>query len=230
MAALLAQMSQLMMKFQQIPSLPQPESIQPLAQPISNANQAVARRENTRYENLDLLYLFADPLVKMANGQILSCGNQLSIGEEFQKIKMFLESTGKDIRLRKEAMISDQLSTILNRSSKVIHISCHGGWEKQFYLQIEKNIGFDYQLFENCLKSTLSDISYKSLKLVFVSACHSQQIGQAFVNANVPLVIAVNSLSLVADSVCVYFSNVFYKNLFSGETPNESFDIAKKEV
>ena len=143
---------------------------------------------------------------------------------------MFLESTGKDIRLRKEAMISDQLSTILNRSSKVIHISCHGGWEKQFYLQIEKNIGFDYQLFENCLKSTLSDISYKSLKLVFVSACHSQQIGQAFVNANVPLVIAVNSLSLVADSVCVYFSNFFYKNLFSGETPNESFDIAKKEV
>jgi hypothetical protein len=44
------------------------------------------------------------------------------------------------------------------------------------------------------------------IKVVFVSACHSEPIGQLFKNANVPVVIAVSKLTPILDDVAAKFT------------------------
>jgi hypothetical protein len=44
------------------------------------------------------------------------------------------------------------------------------------------------------------------IKVVFVSACHSEPIAQLFKNANVPVVIAVSKLTPILDDVAAKFT------------------------
>ena len=66
--------------------------------------------------------------------------------------------------------------------------------------------------------------------LAFVSACHSEEIGEIFFKAGIPVVIAVNSETPIMDTVCKQFSQYFYQNLLDGCTIQQSFDKAKIEV
>ena len=119
-------------------------------------------------------------------------------------------------------MSGQNLSLVLNQSPEIIHISCHGDMDykkNQYFLQVEKEVGLQDQLTELCLENILDGSQPNSLKLVFVSACHSESIGRIFEKKGVPIVIAVNALSMVLDDVCVYFAQIFYSKLFSGKTP-----------
>lgn len=82
----------------------------------------------------------------------------------------------------------------------------------------------------------LEDFSEDSLmkypvKLVFVSACYSEPIGQLFKKANVPIVIAVNQTTPIADDFARNFTQNFYDTLIKGTvTPRKAFEIAKNSV
>lgn len=67
-------------------------------------------------------------------------------------------------------------------------------------------------------------------ELAFVSACHSQEAGQAFVAAGVPSVVAIKLDSKVLDKQAMHFSRVFYEALLSGKTVKEAFDNAERNV
>ena len=66
--------------------------------------------------------------------------------------------------------------------------------------------------------------------MAFVSACQSEQIGQIFLDAGIPAVIAVNSETQIMDEVCKSFSKMFYKHLLNGGSIENSFNLAKTEV
>ena len=76
----------------------------------------------------------------------------------------------------------------------------------------------------------LGEESNNSVKLVFVSACHSEMIGNIFLNAKIPVVIAVNSHTMILDEVCKLFSRNFYFHLQKGFTPLLAFEKAKQVV
>ena len=68
------------------------------------------------------------------------------------------------------------------------------------------------------------------IEFVFVSACHSESAGLAFVAAGVPHVIAVKTDAAVCDKASQIFMNHFYLALLVGKTVRASFDIAQKAV
>jgi hypothetical protein len=69
------------------------------------------------------------------------------------------------------------------------------------------------------------------VKLVFVSACYSEPIGQLFKKANVPIVIAVNSVTPIADDYARNFTQNFYDILVKGIlTPKKAFEVAKNMI
>jgi hypothetical protein len=70
----------------------------------------------------------------------------------------------------------------------------------------------------------------QSVKFVFVSACHSESAGRAFVGAGVPHVIAVKMEAQVADRSSQTFMHQFYLALLVGHTVKASFEIAKEAV
>ena len=68
------------------------------------------------------------------------------------------------------------------------------------------------------------------IKVAFVSACHSEEIGNIFHRAGIPVVIAVNSKTEIMDKVCRLFASNFYQNLLDGETIRHSFENARNLV
>lgn len=66
------------------------------------------------------------------------------------------------------------------------------------------------------IKSALDVSKNKSLVIVFVSACHSEGIGKLFKKAGVPMVIAINSLSMINDTAAISFAKNFYSLLIIG--------------
>ena len=68
------------------------------------------------------------------------------------------------------------------------------------------------------------------VKLAFVSACHSEKIGEIFLNAGVPIVIAVNSTQRILDKVCKNFCRTFYDSLLMGHSFNRAYKNATNVV
>jgi len=60
------------------------------------------------------------------------------------------------------------------------------------------------------LRQLLGDSIGHGIKLAFVSACHSEKIGQILHDCGIPVVVAVNSDTTIDDKVCVLFSRNFY--------------------
>uniref|UniRef100_H3HEB6 CHAT domain-containing protein n=1 Tax=Phytophthora ramorum TaxID=164328 RepID=H3HEB6_PHYRM len=56
------------------------------------------------------------------------------------------------------------------------------------------------------------------LQLVFVSACHSESVAQAFVSAGVPHVVVVSKEEKVLDRKAMEFAKAFYTALFAGHS------------
>ena len=102
----------------------------------------------------------------------------------------------------KQAANIKKIQKVFSLKPKIIHISCHGATddrddipedEKQFYLMFEDydNYGLEKKFYLNDLKLLIE--SNTEIKIAFISACFSEEIGQIFFESGVPVVIAVNS-------------------------------------
>jgi hypothetical protein len=71
----------------------------------------------------------------------------------------------------------------------------------------------------------------RNLHFVFVSACHSSYIGQAFVDAGVKHVVCCRHDSELRESAAIEFEKIFYRNLACGKRNlQQAFDIAKQGI
>ena len=66
-----------------------------------------------------------------------------------------------------------------------------------------------------------------SLKLVFVSACYSQDAGEAFLDAGVKHVVAVRWNEPINDKAAAIFSTMFYAKLMAGDTIYSAYEAGK---
>lgn len=93
------------------------------------------------------------------------------------------------------------------------------------------------------LSRTLSSVSSSSrsfgdttratsgtLKLVFVSSCHSKEIGEVFIQAGVAHVVCVRCDDKVLDESSSMFSYSFYHAALTGKTVHQAFEIARVRV
>jgi len=70
-------------------------------------------------------------------------------------------------------------------------------------------------------------MTYNSnLELVFVNACHSEEVGRVFLEAGVRSVVAIQSELKIEDKAAQSFSECMYKELLNGETVKKSFELA----
>ena len=90
------------------------------------------------------------------------------------------------IHLKFEIAVTDRLSAFLAEDKgQILHFSCHGHPK---YLALEDGWGQLQSLGVNELRSWIA-LGGKNLRFVFVSACYSSFIGQAFVDAGVKHVV-----------------------------------------
>ena len=101
----------------------------------------------------------------------------------------------------------------------------------------------DFLLFEDKLGRAevvscdfLTEIINKSysgdnkLEFVFVASCHSEVVGEVFLNAGASHVLCVKREERISDGICNEFTQLFYSLLFNKRnlTICEAFEFAKK--
>lgn len=115
----------------------------------------------------------------------------------------------------------ESFKQVLAMQPKMIHISCHGDYDlqlKEFFLAFEQNgTGVLDKLTQTRLKDLIGNDG-SNVKIAFISSCFSEQIGEIFYQAGIPVVISVNQDSMILNEVCILFMRHFYMQLMAGRT------------
>ena len=180
---------------------------------------------------IDIALMYSEPLVKRDAIGIVSLGDPVDYEEECNRLLDLLKSKEKRVDVYFEIATVENLVNVLSLSPKILHIICHGEFSKennQFYLCFEED-GELKELYSSDLKDKLAEIKLKT-QIVFVNACHSEEVARVFQEAGVPCVIAVQSELKIEDHIAQKFSETFYWQLFEGQSINEAFNLARVAV
>lgn len=185
------------------------------------------KASSQKKRRLDLAILYSDPLVKKES---IPLNDPVDFEEECSSLKRMLKDQNKKIRLRIEVATMDNLSSIISSQPVLLHFICHGDYsmEKQkFYLALENNYGDLEECDSDRIRKLLTNENNNSnIQVVFVNACHSEEVGRVFLEAGVPCVIAVQSELKIEDKVAQIFSKNFYQGILNQKTIREAFDNA----
>lgn len=201
--------------------------------PLSTSQPDLAL-DALRYDRLTVFQ--AEPLVYLDKFSVLQPMESLNFAWEKDALVGALQEAregGSIIELEFDIATTDRLNAFMSSpmSSPILHISCHGVRGGQ--LALENGVGaahfLDHKLLKDFYVSPRD--SPASLKVVFVSACHSRATGEAFINAGIPHVICCRaSEERIRDSAAIEFTKSLYRALANGNTLLEAFLLAKNQV
>lgn len=177
----------------------------------------------------DLAYLFAAPLwgnlgVKLQETII----KPLDFQKEQKDLFETLSNSEKALRLKIEVATQEKLIALTTMGLRALHFSGHG---QENMLAFENGLGKVHCMTPADILNLLSvGGQYAGIEFVFVSACNSENVGKAFVQAGVPHVIAVRRQEQVADDAARTFMKQFYLAVLVGRTVKNAFEIALAAV
>jgi len=103
-----------------------------------------------------MAFMFADPIIKedkRRSGEMIETFMPLDLEKEYLDIKESICNEDKKFSIKKVAINSRSLSDTLTDNPKIIHISCHGDYDKEsdsYYLAFEKeHTGEEQRFMEN---------------------------------------------------------------------------------
>jgi serine/threonine protein kinase len=194
----------------------------------------VIPRSGTRRSDCITL-IQSSPLTCISNGQVVPMG-QLNIHEERRVLAEAIEDANADIKILFDIATTDRIGAILSkRQTRVLHFSGHA---YPGCLAIEDALGGMQSLLIHELMDLVSagrsrnpTMRSQNLDFVFVSACCSRSIGDAFVEANVPHVVCCDlDTQQIRDDITVAFQKSLYRALACGNTLSTSFLRARTEI
>ena len=168
--------------------------------------------------------------------------DMLDLKAERDVIYASLQRAGRRLKLVTDFCTTRRLRSLLTDGCRLLHYSGHGfsyldrSGRQRARLAFEDGLGGTHALEVEKLTDLVKagadgdDAGGQSLDFVFVSACHSDQGGEAFVAAGVPHVVAVRREAQLQDKAACAFADQFYFALFKGKTVQQAFNIAKQGV
>ncbi len=197
--------------------------------PIKPGLESVTEQDNT-FSN-QILILFSAPLLN----EDLSPVENLSIQKEIDAIALVLEDIPQPIAVEivLKVATSQTLQDVFASRVKplIIHFIGHGMREgDSTALVLEDEVGMTRALSEEELKIALSNQKQAPCQLALLNACHSEKLAQAFVQAEVPHVIAVNAEDKILDMAAQCFSRRLYQALFNQDAVADSFLVSRNAV
>lgn len=148
---------------------------------------------------------------------------------ECTKILDVLISHQKKLNVHIQCAQIDQLVKLVLKRPKVLHIICHGDYDseaKEYYLEFENNRSELYKLSTSRMRAILRNHDLSFIKLVFVNACHSEEVAKEFLKRGVDCVIVIRDKHKINDEYARVFSNFLYEGLIQQETINQAFKNA----
>lgn len=170
--------------------------------------------------------LFSDPLVwEDINGGLHPI-ERLNFLRERKLLVDSLKKSQKNIDLSFDPATDTRLQELAAARCGCLHFSGHGN---PGYLLFENGFGGAHFLDVDGLLKLLKPFS-EPFRFVFVSACHSEHIGQAFISTGVRHVVCAEHESRVLDDAAADFIRTFYSALAAGQTVKVAFLSAKGTI
>ena len=161
-----------------------------------------------------------------------------SIPYESEKKILFkaMKESARAVTYFEEKASVESFRAVLDRGCRVLHFVGHGiqGENKdRDGLLVEGDCGRALEMDIETLSKLLRrrGKSSRSLRLVFVSSCHSQEVGQVLLRAGAAEhVIAVKrEVSVLSDAACL-FAHAFYRSYLCDSSVHDAFEHAKLQV
>ncbi len=198
-------------------------------EPPKTGIEKITEQDNS-FSN-QILILFSAPLLD----EELKPVEKLAIQKEIEAIALVLEqlSIPVAVEIVVKVATSETLQDVFASRVKplIIHFIGHGTRQKHnTALILEDETGMARAFSEEELKIALSNQKQAPCQLALLNSCHSEQLAQAFVNAKVPHVIAINAEDKILDAAARCFSRRLYQALFNQNEVDNSFLSARNAV
>ena len=186
-----------------------------------------------RYKDIirkyDLIYLYASPIIK--DKDYSESKAPISYMEEIRIITQLMEKKNKKYCCKFECIGEDNLKDILiNNKTKILHISAHGCFDKNYSLVIENLKENGQNKFIDIFKLnsflSLCKNNLRQIDLVIVSTCYGQSLSDVFIKYGVKNVIFIEENVEIIDRISVIFTKFFYFFLLEGNSIKDSYNMA----
>ena len=204
-----------------------------LKKPSKSFHQPQKKRQNKFRTHVAVLY--SSPLVVKTikrSGQEsinMMMNDPVDYIGECSSILKLLNSSNKKLNVHIECANSDQLAKLIRKKPKVLHISCHGDFDpesQEYFLEFENNQAELFRLTPSILRDLFKNDDLSEIEVMFVNACHSEEVAKVFMEFGVGCLIVVEGQAKIDDSYAKEFSKLFYSELIYSKTINEAFEKA----
>ncbi|MFN6035289.1 MAG: CHAT domain-containing protein, partial [Dolichospermum sp.] len=190
--------------------------------PLNPGVEKLPKQDNSLSNQI--LILFSAPLLN----EDLSPVENLSIQQEIDAIASVLENISHPLAVEIVAKVatSQTLQDVFSSRVKplIIHFIGHGMREgNSTALVLENQVGMTRSFSEEELEIALSNQQQAPCQLALLNACHSEKLAQAFVQAGVSHVIAVDAEDKILDIAARCFSRRLYQALFNQDNIANAF-------
>lgn len=208
------------------PKASQLSSASSLTAAAAAADTSLVLDSSTVYRTNTLHVLFSAPLAGYDRQGKAHPMEVLDYASERDALIQVFKEARRDVSLHFDFATTNTLRTILSFGARALHFSGHG---------LPNGLCFEdgrsgLQIVGATQLKDLLGAGGLSLKFVFVSACYSREIGDAFVRAGVSHVVCVKIDSKIQDSAAMAFTRAFYIAFLSGRSVKASFAIAKEAL
>ncbi|OUD15529.1 CHAT domain-containing protein [Thioflexithrix psekupsensis] len=148
--------------------------------------------------------------------------NPLSYEAEEWAILNATSQRDMDLMVEETGMLSELASEVARYQPDVVHVSCHGGFDKQDnpILSLENEEGYEHSIsFRDWrTQASLSNVE-KGIKLAFISACHTANLSPKLTHSFATQLIQIGMPAVlgwgnsVGDIEAGFFAKYFYKDL-----------------
>lgn len=187
----------------------------------------------TSEERNRVVVLFSNPLVwRDEEGYIYPITATLNFKLEKETLQSCIRDSQKDINILFDVATDSRFQELVSGRCGCLHFSGHGmpaGDGHDSRIIFEDRMGGAHFLSPSDLSELLPSCREPFL-VVFVAACHSQAIGQAFIASGARHVICCEHESELDDAAASEFTRAFYGSLVKGFTVKSSFSSGKGAV
>jgi len=153
---------------------------------------------------------------------------QLDISGERNQFWNTLKQSKQKLRVIHKTATTSNIIAAVTGGCRCIHYSGHG-YPSYLAFEDAKRIGETHLVHYDLIRKVCEDEDQR-IEFVFASACHSEHVGEAFIEAGIQHVVAVNTKFEVTDEAASVFTKHFYNTLLNGRTIEKAFKTAKHAV
>lgn len=182
--------------------------------------------------------LYSNPLLEIVQKknrtvQSIQPNDPVDFYGESTEILRSLASKNVALRVHIECATAERLGGMIEEKPSIMHIMCHGDYDvvkKEYFLEFENSRAELSKLYPSLLKEKLGGKDLSDIHLIFINACHSQAIGECFLEMGVKAVVVAQSEHKINDEFAKMFSNYFYTEIIEGKPIGEAYKNAKSQL